>query len=221
MEYKRIRITNNAQRNVKIINGDENITVAQGERVTVYAKAETLRFTYEKPKRLSLLIFRHPSLSKRYNIEIGPGFTLFFDSEIKTEDIHGDITLKEKIYSYGHTIVFAFLNADIECEHSLLWQSKTDRNILRLILYSTSLFWIVVTGLFSAAGISILFDEFHFGYVIMCLCFFMLFAVGIKIFINHRKFIGITENTEEILLEGNPIIILNSTKYILEFNTID
>lgn len=217
----RIRITNNAQRKVNIINGDEIITVAQGERVTVYAKAETLRFTYEKPRRLSLLIFKHPSLNKRYNTEIGPGFTLFFDSEIKTADIHGDITLKERIYTYGHMIVFAFLNADIGCEHSLLWQSKTDRNILRLILYLTSLFWFVVTGLISAAGIGLLFEEFHFGYVIMCLIFFVLFAVDIKIFINHRKFIGITENTQAILLESHPVIILNSTKYILEFNTID
>ncbi len=217
----RIRITNNSGRKVNIINGDEIITVAQGERVSVYAKAETLRFTYETPKRLSFLMFKHPALNKRYNVEIGPGFTLFFDSEIKTEDIHGDITLNEKIYTYGHSIVFAFLKADIECEHSLLWQNKTDKNILRLILYFTSLFWIIVTGLFSAAGISVLFEDFRFGYIIMCLSFLLLFIVGIKIFINHRKFIGITENTEEILLESNPVVILNSSKHVLEFKIME
>ncbi len=221
MNSKRIRITNNGSRKVNIINGDEIITVAQGERVSVYAKAETLRFTYETPKRLSLLMFKHPALTKRYNTEIGPGFALFFDSEIRTEDIIGDITLKERIYTYGHTIVFAFLKTNIDCDFSLLWQNKADKYILSMILYFTSLFWTVVTGLLSAAGISLLFEEFHFGYIVMCLCFFMLFAVGIKIFRIHRKFIGITENTEEILLESNPVVILNSTKYLLEFKVID
>lgn len=217
----RIRITNNAQRKVNILNGDEIITVAQGERVTVYTKAETLRLTYEKPKRLSLLLFKHPALNKRYNFEMGPGFILFFYSEIKTEDIHGDITLNERIYTYGHVIVFAFLKADIECDHSLLWQRKTDRNILRLILYSTSLLWIITTGLLSAAGISLLLEEFRFGYIILCLTVFVLFAVFIKVFINHRKFIRITENTEEILLESHPVVIINSTKYVLEFRSLD
>lgn len=221
MDYKRIRITNNSGRKVNIINGDEITSLPQGERINVYTKADTLKFCYAEEKRMSLLIFKHPSLNKRYNKEIGPGFTLFFDSEIKTEDIHGDIELNERIYTYGHSVIFAFLKADIDCDYKLLWRNRIDRNIFRLIFYFTSLLWIVITGLLLAAGISILFEEFHFGYIIMCLIFLMLFVVGIKIFRTHRKFIGIADNTEDILLECKPVVIINSTKYVLEFHAVE
>lgn len=221
MNSKKIRITNNSSRKITLINGDERISLAHGERVSIYTKGETITFSYNDFKRMSIKMFKYPPLTRRYNIEYAPGFILFFDCQINTADCHNDIVLQEQVFTYGHTVVFAFLKTDIDCEYKLLWKNKLDKTILKLILYSTCFIWILFTGLLFLASISLIFEEFSFGIVILGLMMLLFFIVGIKVFKNHRKFINITDHTQDILTECNPVIIFNSTKYLLHFKSIE
>ena len=170
---------------------------------------------------MSLKIFKYPPLTGRYNIEYAPGFILFFDCQINTADCYNDIVIKEQIFNYGTTVVFAFLKTDIDCEYKLLWKNKLDKTILKLILYSTALIWIFFAGLLFLASVSLIFEEFSFGIVILGLTMLLLFIVGIKVFKNHREFINITDHTQDILNECNPVIIFNSTKNLLHFESIE
>ena len=221
MNSKKIRITNNSSRKITLINGDERISLAHGERVSIYTKGETITFSYNDFKRMSIKMFKYPPLTRRYNIEYAPGFILFFDCQINTADCHNDIVLQEQVFTYGHTVVFAFLKTDIDCEYKLLWKNKLDKTILKLILYSTCFIWTFFAGLLFLASVSLIFEEFSFGIVIFGLTMLLLFIVGIKVFKDHRKFINITNHTQDILNECNPVIIFNSTKHLLHFESIE
>lgn len=221
MNSKRIRITNNSSRKVSIINGDERISLAHGERVSIYTKAETITFSYDDSKRMSLKMFKQPHFRRIYDTMYSPGFILFFDCQINTADCYNDIIIQEQIFTYGNAVVFAFLKTDIDCKYKLLWKNKLDKTILKLILYSTELIWIFFTGLLFLASVSLIFEEFSFGIVILGLTMLLLFIVGIKVFKNHRKFINITDHTQDILTECNPVIIFNSTKHLLHFRSIE
>ena len=221
MYSKKIRITNKTSRKVTIINGDETITLAYGERVIIYAKDEIIRFVYNDAKRMSLKMFKLPHYRPIYDIMYTPGFILFFDSQINTADCHNDIVLQEKILTYGSLIVFAFPKTDVNCEYKLSWKNKLDKTILKLILYSTTFIGILVTGLMFLASIALIFEEFSFSYVILGFMMLLLFIAGIKVFKDHRKFINITNNTQSILNECHPVIIYNSTKYLLHFKSIE
>lgn len=221
MYSKKIRITNKTSRKITIINGDETISLAHGERISIYTKAETITFSYDCFKRMSLKMFKQSHPTGLYNVLYSPGFTLFFNSQINTADCHNDIVLQEQIFTYGNAIVFAFPKTDIDCEYKLLWNNKLDKTILKLILYSTELIWILFSGLLSLASVALIFEEFSFGYIISGLIMLLLFIVGIKVFKDHRNFIHITNNTKAILNECHPVIIYNSTKYFLHFKSIE
>lgn len=169
---------------------------------------------------MSLKMLKQPH-KPIYDILYSPGFILFFDSQINTADCYNDIVLQEKNLTYGGVIVFAFPKVDIECEYKLLWRNKLDKTVLKLILYSTELTWILFSGLLLLASIDLIFEEFSFGYVISGLIILLLFIVGIKVFKDHRKFINITNNTQAILKECHPVLIYNSTKYLLHFKSIE
>ncbi len=221
MNSKRIRITNNSGRKVNIINGDEIVPISQGERINVYTKADTLKFCYAEPKRMSLKILEHPGIMREHIKEIAPGFVLFFDCEIKTEDCFDDISVEERNYTHGHVILFGALKTDLECEHKLLWRNQTDKRILRGFLYGSSLFWIANFLLVGLVGISLLFDEFAVGYLVMSLIFLGLFITYIKVFRDEIKFINIEKNSTEMLLECDMITIFTSSKHRIAFKSIE
>lgn len=170
---------------------------------------------------MSLKMFKQPHVSPLYDIMYSPGFILFFDCQINTADCYNDIVIKEQIFNYGTTVVFSFLKADIDCEYKLLWKNKLDKTILKLILYSTGFIWILFTGLMFLASLCLIFEEFSFGYVILGLMMLIFFIVGIIVFKDHLKFINITNNTQAVLNECNPVLIFNSTKYLLHFKSIE